>query len=366
MSRLALLAGNPDGTRREDIYLAVASLYRSQGSMLSERERLIMREIMSRLTHDVEMAIRITLAEHLADDPSAPLDLILLLCDDTIEVARPIILRSRRLSDQDLLKFIADASTAHQTACAERPDIGEPLCDALARTDAEPVLIALVRNATARIATQTFETLVEKSRQIASLQEPLVGRRDLPTTLATRMCEWVSEALKSHIAQSHPFAFENFAHSIGLAQQAVQNGQGAKPLQSDGGRKLIDKLATAGQLKAGFLLRVLNQGQMELFELAFAKMLDIAPTDIRRVLYESGARPVALACRAVGVDRCVFPTVFNLSRTARRLPSRLTPSEKTEVERVFDGFSKAEALERIKSIEIFFTPATDKIGAAAG
>jgi uncharacterized protein (DUF2336 family) len=213
MSRLALLAANPDGTRREDIYLAVASLYRSQAPMLSERERAIMREIMLRLTHDVEMAIRITLAEHLADDPTAPLDLILLLCDDKIEVARPIILRSRRLTDQDLLKFIADASTAHQTACAERPDIGEPLCDALARTDAEPVLIALVRNATARIAAQTFETLVEKSRQIASLQEPLVNRGDLPSTLATRMCEWVSEALKSHIAQSHPFAFESFAHS---------------------------------------------------------------------------------------------------------------------------------------------------------
>jgi uncharacterized protein (DUF2336 family) len=365
MSRLALLAGNPDGTRREDIYLAVASLYRSQGSMLNERERTIMREIMLRLTLDVEMAIRITLAEHLADDPSAPLDLILLLCDDKIEVARPIILRSRRLSDQDLLKFIAEASTAHQTACAERPDIGEPLCDALARSDAEPVLVALVRNATARIATQTFETLVEKSRQIAGLQEPLVKRGDLPSTLATRMCEWVSEALKSHIAQSHPFAFETFAHSIGEAQQAVQSGQIAKPLQG-GGAKLIDKLAAAGQLKAGFLLRVLHQGQMELFELAFAKMLEIAPSDIHRVLYESGARPVALACRAAGIDRCVFSTVFNLSRAAHRLPSRLTPNEKAEVESVFNGFSKAEALERIKSIEVFFTPAAHKTGAATG
>ena len=38
------------------------------------------------------------------------------------------------------------------------------------------MLVALVRNATARIATQTCETLVEKSRQIASLQEPLVSR----------------------------------------------------------------------------------------------------------------------------------------------------------------------------------------------
>ncbi len=66
---------------------------------------------------------------------------------------------------------------------------------------------------------------------------------------------------------------------------------------------------------------------------------------------------MALACRAVGIDRCVFTTVFNLSRGARRLSSRLTPAERTEVERVFDGFSKSEALERIRSIEVFFSPA---------
>jgi hypothetical protein len=96
---------------------------------------------------------------------------------------------------------------------------------------------------------------------------------------------------------------------------------------------------------------------MELFELAFAKLIDVTPDDMRRVLYEGGARPVALACRAVGIDRCVFSTVFNLSRGARRIASRLTPAEKIEIERVFDGFTRAEAMERIKSIEVFFAPA---------
>ncbi|MGH6873246.1 MAG: DUF2336 domain-containing protein [Rhizomicrobium sp.] len=355
MSRLALLAANPQGTRREDIYLAVASLFRTQAPQLSERERTLMRDILRRLTHDVEMAIRIDLAEHLADDPDAPLDLITLLCDDTVEVARPIILRSLRLSDRELLDFIADASTAHMAVCAERPNIAEPVCDVLARSDAEPVLVALVRNATARIAPNTFETLVEKSRQIGTLQEPLVQRRDLPSTLATKMCEWVSEALKSRIAETHPFAFEAFSHAAAQAQQSVQGAQAAK--SPDGARKLVDKLAVAGQLKAGFLLRVLHQGQMDLFELAFAKMLDIAPEDMRRVLYESGARPLALACRAVGIDRCVFTTVFNLSRGARRISARLTPAEKAEVEQVFESFTKAQALERIKSIEVFFAAA---------
>ncbi|MBS0280281.1 MAG: hypothetical protein JSR25_03910, partial [Proteobacteria bacterium] len=84
MGRLAHLAMNPrEDASREEIYLAIASLYRVQGNNLNNRERELMREILRRLTRDVEMAIRIALAERLADDNSAPHDLILLLVDDT-------------------------------------------------------------------------------------------------------------------------------------------------------------------------------------------------------------------------------------------------------------------------------------------
>ena len=48
------------------------------------------------------------------------------------------------------------------------------------------------------------------------------------------------------------------------------------------------------------------------------------PRPFRTGFYESGARVVALACRAAGIDRSVFTTVFNLSRQARSLPAALT------------------------------------------
>ena len=88
MGRLAQLAANPQGVGRDEIYVAIASLFRAQGARLSERERQLMREILLKLSHDVEMAVRIALAERLADDEEAPVDLILMLCDDRIEVAR--------------------------------------------------------------------------------------------------------------------------------------------------------------------------------------------------------------------------------------------------------------------------------------
>jgi len=337
MTRLAQLAANPQGTGRGEIYLAVASLYRTQAPQLSDRERALMREILQRLTSDVEMAIRIALAERLADDEDAPLDLILLLCDDRIEVARPLILRSRKLSDDDLLRLIADADEARQAACAARPHIGEPVSDALARSGAEPVLLALVRNMTARIAQPTFETLVEKSRQLPAMHEPLVQRRDLPLTLATRMCASVSDALKTYIVVS-PSSIDDAAQKI---QKPPEAGSGAS--------KLVDKLAAGGQLRAGFLLRVLNQGQLDLFETAFAKLLNLDMPNLRRVLYDQGPRSVALACRAVGIDRCVFSTVFNLSRKAHGLYPSLTSDERADVESVFNAFTRPEAMARIRA-----------------
>ena len=175
--------------------------------------------------------------------------------------------------------------------------------------------------------------LVEKSRQITALQHPLADRQDLPLRLATQMCGWVSDALKAHIRVRHPDVAASVAVKLADAEDRIHappQPPAAQP--APGAVKLVDKLAAAGQLRAGFLLRVLHQGQIDLFDIAFAKLLGLELSRLRHVLYEEGPRPVALACRAVGIDRCVFPTVFNLSRQACGQHLTLTAQDKAEVE----------------------------------
>jgi uncharacterized protein (DUF2336 family) len=346
MGRLAQLAMNPkSGASREEIYLAVASLYRIQGAGLNQRERELMREILRRLTLDVEMAIRVALAQRLADDTTAPHDLILLLVDDTVEVARPLILNSPLLSETDVLRLIAHAGIGHLEAVAGRPNIGTPVTDELARTNHESVLVALVRNATAKISEGTYKALVEKSRALTELQEPLIRRPDLPPQLANHMCEWVSDALKSFITTHYQMAPKAVETALTDAVQMVKNpGAGPKEQPADSAQKLIDKLAGSGQLKTGFLMRVLSQGQMDLFDLAFSRLLDMELTHFRVAFYNGGARAVAVSCRAVGIDRAVFATVFNLSRQSRRLPVIVSKSDGVMVDQVFGGMTRQAAM----------------------
>jgi uncharacterized protein (DUF2336 family) len=291
------------------------------------------------------MAVRIALAERLADDEDAPTDLILMLCDDKIEVARPIIMRSRKLTDAEILKFISDASAAHQAVIAARPNIGEPVTDILAKSELETVLVALVRNSTARIGAMAFETLVEKSKKLESLHGPLADRPDIPPLLAKQMCGWVSEALRTHITRNFQMAPAKTEAAMVHARQAVQSPAPLIPStdSSETSRKLVDKLHISGQLKAGFLLRVLHQNQTDLFDHGFAKILGIEVGKFRQIFYEHGPRPVAMACRATGIDRAVFMTVYNLSRQSRHVTAVLTPEQRAEVDAVFNAFSKTDA-----------------------
>lgn len=89
---------------------------------------------------------------------------------------------------------------------------------------------------------------------------------------------------------------------------------------SDSVRKLIEKLASSGQLKPSYLMRVLKQGQIELFDLGLARLIGVSPSELNERFYGGGPRGVALACRAAGIDRAVFQTIYALSRKAHDMP----------------------------------------------
>lgn len=350
LGRLIALAENPRETSRPELYpelySAITALYCNQSSLLQPRERQLMQDILRRLTLDVEMAIRIAVAEKIADNPNAPLDLIFFLTGDRLEIARPLILRSRRFTDEELLRFIAGADPARQVLCAQRPRIGELVADALSQSNAEAVLIALALNLTAQMGNAAFLRLVEKSRHVYGLQEPLARRPDLPQALARKMCGWISEALRDHINHRYQ-AMGDFLDTAKRGETPIEST--LLPNSDQNNLKLIEKLATAGQLKPGFLLRVLHQGQFDLFELGLAKLLEIDCARTRRVLYGGGVRSVAMVCRAVGIDRCVFPTFYNLSRHGRRIHQLLSAEDRVDADAVFSSYSRAEALARLQA-----------------
>jgi len=181
----------------------------------------------------------------------------------------------------------------------------------------------------------------------------LISRADLPVELANSMCAWVSDALKIHIANNYKITIGRVDTALAEAVDTLGHAApGPQDPPADSAQKLIDKLAASGQLKAGFLMRVLSQGQVDLFDLAFSRLLHIDVTRFRQAFYAQGVTQVALACRAAGIDKSVFATVFNLSRQARAEVPTLGRADMEEADLVFGRFTRAAALEEMQSARV--------------
>jgi len=329
------LAHEKSGSGRLGLFQGITDILERRHRELSEKELSLMSKILGNLIQDIEMGIRKKLAERLASKEDAPLDLILLLANDNIEVAEPVLMLSKIISDQNLINIIRHKSAQHQMGICARKNLSAPVCQELVSHGNSDVLVALLINKDARIANDTIAELVEKSRFDKDIQPALIERPDLPKGLASNMYKWVSDALKETILTTHSLTqndIENILSSSINDLKVEDENQSSKEKSEE---RLVEKLQAAGRLKASFLMKSLHQGQSSLFEISFAKMLNIPRNIMCSVLYDRGPDSLAIACRAVNIDQSIFLTIFRLTRKARDMDAEIS---KEETSRAFEFF----------------------------
>lgn len=304
---------------RDELYRLVADLFERQDAVLSEDERTIMRDILVDLAKDVESAVRMSVARKMAENPSAPKELVLLLANDQIEVARPVLLRSNALRDADLIEIIRHRTDEHRLAVAARQNISEEASAALVETGNEDVIVTLLNNHSARIAETVMDYLAEESKRIGRFQEPLLKRVDLPPAVAKRMYTWVSAALRQYISKNFDVDLDDVDDALNDTVQELteENQQEAqKPTPSS---RLVDTVKAAGSLNEDFLVRALRQGRIPIFEVSMAALLDLERDLVRKLIYEPGWEKLAIACRAVDISPKTFQFI---QQSVARIRSR--------------------------------------------
>jgi uncharacterized protein (DUF2336 family) len=324
------------------------------------KEHRLATEIVRKLLDDATIEVRRRVAEKLAWQPGAPLDLIVQLVHDDAAVARPLLIESAALGDTELLEVVHQRSIRHRLAIAMRREVSGEICRRLLEIGENEVACALLENPGAQIPRDCLETLVESSRTAERFHEPLVRRRDLPPELAARLLGWVCESLRQEIVQE-------FAIDPALLEPALRSAVQSmirEPVADDapGSDK---RVAGAFQSRRvgdpGNLLVLLRSGQIGLFEAMFAQMAMLPTPVARRVIYESGGRPLAVACRALGAQKSQFAGIFLMVQQGRRDGDGVDPVDLQRVLTFFDGLETAEAarvLEQLRNPQV-------KLGAAA-
>jgi uncharacterized protein (DUF2336 family) len=313
-SDLLALAHNPSTEARQRLLLGVVAL--CDACPPTGEVSPVLTEIFLTLARQAERAVRRVLSEKLAHAEWAPSALVNVLALDEIEIARPILESSPILQDEDLLRVLLEASLEHQISVARRPKISGRVADAVIDKAEPAVLMALTSNRTAEISTEGVRRLVEHSRRIAGLRGPLTRHPLLTEALAEQLYQWVGTALRQAIAAR----FNVDEQALGTAiQDAVEGTIRPAPVETpsaDRGdrdemeRRLIDKLQSAGQLRAGLLIRAVREKRLSLFEHGLATLGGFTVAQVRSALAASTPEALYYACAAVGIDRAVFPTLL--------------------------------------------------------
>jgi uncharacterized protein (DUF2336 family) len=324
---------------RKIIFENISDLFLSDEGRLSDRERALMGDIIGKLVVDMETRVREQLAQRLAKVENVPHDLVAMLANDQIDVARPLLTNSPLLRDADLVEVVRHRSQEHQLAVAMRGPLSAEVSEAIVDRGDEQVIEELLRNEDATLSRRALEYLVAESQRVDRYQEPLLQRSELPPDLAHRMFWWVSAALRKGI-------MDRFSVDPSMLDDAIQDAANAaiakQPVGTphDSASRLVEGLAEARQLDERFLVQALRGGKVAAFIAAFGYLCKVEPRMARRIVHDRSGESMAIACRAIGVERSNFASLFMLSRHGG---GAMSPATLRDILKFYDGLTAQRA-----------------------
>tara|TARA_R100000005_G_scaffold96537_1_gene84318 strand:+ start:8839 stop:9993 length:1155 start_codon:yes stop_codon:yes gene_type:complete len=329
LKRLVALSRDSSNRGRRHLLGNITDLFLKEEERMSEQEHSLVLGILGKLLSDIESTIRQNLAEELADMPDVPHGLITLLANDEIAVARPILFKSRRLAEPDLIEIIQNRSKEHLLAIAERDDVNPTISDLLISHGDEDVISQLIENGDAKISRKSMEYLVEESRRIDRFQEPLIARHDIPADLAHKMFWWVSAALRRHILEHFEIdELELNERIVSATKTEYRHDVAPKSSSAD---TLIRELAKRNELNEKFLVQSLRGRQIRLFILGLAELSGLNYLKISRFIFDLNPEALLVILKALDFSRAAFTTVYLLTRS---LPGRGKGKNTTKPEEI--------------------------------
>ena len=298
------------------------------------QERALASDTLLHLLHRLPLKILVTIAERLSTTDQPPARIVTrLIRDPRIEVAGPLLEKCNSIGDQDLIGVIAEGHIQNIRVIARRRALSPALCDALIATREPSTVLTLVRNPGAELSHTAFFRLNELARAYASLQAPLATRSDLPAPVAFELF-WVLPAELRRYVLSRFLADSLTLERILRITKSV--GGESEP------ETMAMRFPPRHKIEA-FIASLIDDTDadptVELSELA-----GIDPGTASRIIADKHGDPLAIAFKALGLQRARFAEVLEILRSSSGKVHLECSSE--ELQNLFDSlsFNKARVL----------------------
>jgi uncharacterized protein (DUF2336 family) len=316
-------------SRRVEMLRRIASLFAQWASRFNADHVELFGDVLTRLSGDVDGEARVELSNRLAPIANAPRALVRLLAEDNvIAVARPMLQRSERLGQGDLVAIAQSRGQAHLLALSKRRGITEPVSDMLAHRGEREVSRSLAENHDARLSDSGFAALVDRATQDAMLAEKIARRPDIPPGLLRDLLLKASRTVKDCLlASAKP---EMRAEMERALAEAAPTGA---PRDYSAAERKIRDLRQQGDLDEGRLVDFANKRQYEELAVALAVLCEVAINVVDRLLTSDRVDPILILCKSAGWG---WPTV----RAIMAAMSHAHAMSSAELDAAFNNFER--------------------------
>ncbi|MCI5061114.1 MAG: DUF2336 domain-containing protein [Alphaproteobacteria bacterium] len=309
------LAKHPEDHARIELADIMAELLTLD---LTPSENELITDVLSSLVKQAETTLRQAVAERISTIDDAPLRLVLQLANDEITVAKPVLEKSKALTDLDLTYIVKARKTDHWQSIAKRVKMSKELIDCLADTRDYKTAITLCENKNVRLTGYSMNIFSDMAEVHDPLAKPLLMRKELPNSLASKLYSFVGQELKSFIKENYSIEesklFDDTVGDIIFEISASRRGEYTPNV------KMIiaaERLLERGLLNADVMVENLRRGQVSSFIAMFSVYCGLPVGTVEEMLGQKTAQGLAIACKATNIPKSEFVNMFLLTSRVR-------------------------------------------------
>ncbi len=285
----------------------VTALFLASAERYNDEQIALFGDVFERLINTIELraladiGARIALAElsaQLAPLPQAPTSVIGRLArHDEIDVARPVLTESPKLTNDDLVEIARIGGEKHLIAIAGRWWLQEIVTDALLARRFPSVSRRLVDNPGAKMSPAGFAMIVAQAIGDGELAVATGIRADLPKDLRTKLLRSATEAVRTRLlARAPPYLFEEIRAAVAAASGGTER-ELSRERDFATARQLIAQLRKDGALTEAMLLGFARQKRYEETVAALAALALTGIEIVRPLMQSLNSDGILVPCK---------------------------------------------------------------------
>lgn len=327
----------------------LADLFLSEETQLSLREEELVNELIDQLLQNRSPAVRAQLVKKFANAAKMPRKIALSFAREDIEIARPVLVTSQTLTDEDLVTIIETQDRGHAEAIARRASVNEAVADALITTGDVRIMQIVAENLGAILSKKAINILAASARFTAELRSPVMHRPEMSVDAAIDLYWWVSLDLRRYALKRFGVNAGQIDEALAKTIETLLNYHKIDKDNDETMMQVADWLAERQAMSSRILPQILRMGHYRLFNIVLSRLSTLPLTLIDSIVAEMGGRGLAVLCRSLGLDKAGFVSLFLLSRGSRPGEQVVHPRELSYALAAFDRMSVTLAQDLLRT-----------------